>query len=234
MLNAQVTTAKKAVLKPQKIQAVSSNGAAPVPYAVIVNKNTGVQVMTDEAGNATIQRNVQMDTLLLRSVGFMDMVIYPGQAVPEQVRMVEDMISLDQAEVVIQGVASAETVALSSINMVSEQAPKPVVQLEVPQTAAELLWSTGSVLVQQSQQGGGSPILRGFEANRVLLVVDGVRMNNAIYRSGHLQNAITVDPNILERTDVLLGPNSILFGSDAMGGVIHYHTRTPRVGNRGL
>ena len=73
-----------------------------MPYAVIVNKNTGVQVMTDEAGNATIQRNVQLDTLLLRSVGFMDMVIYPGQAVPDQVRMVEDMISLEQAEVVIK------------------------------------------------------------------------------------------------------------------------------------
>ena len=234
VLNAQETAAKKAAAKPEKIQAVSSNGAVPVPYAVIVNKNTGVQVMTDEAGNATIQRNVQLDTLLLRSVGFMDMVIYPGQAVPDQVRMVEDMISLEQAEVVIQGVASAETVALSSIALASKQGPKPVVQLEVPQTAAELLWSTGSVLVQQSQQGAGSPILRGFEANRVLLVVDGVRMNNAIYRSGHLQNAITVDPNILDRTDVLLGPNSILFGSDAMGGVIHYHTRTPRVGNRGL
>ena len=188
--------------------------------------------MTDATGNATIQRNAQLDTLLLRSVGFMDMVIYPGELVPEQVRMVEDMVSLEQAEVVIHGVASAEMAALSSINMLSEKKPKPVVQLEVPQTAAELLWSTGSVLVQQSQQGGGSPILRGFEANRVLLVVDGVRMNNAIYRSGHLQNAITVDPNILERTDVLLGPNSILFGSDAMGGVIHFHTRTPRVGRR--
>ena len=43
-----------------------------------------------------------------------------------------------------------------------------------------------------SQQGGISPVLRGFEANRVLLVVDGVRMNNAIYRSGHLQNAGTL------------------------------------------
>ena len=220
----------KVVSKPLIIKAVSSNGAAPVPYAVILNKNTGVQVMTDATGNATIQRNAQLDTLLLRSVGFMDMVIYPGELVPEQVRMVEDMVSLEQAEVVIHGVASAEMAALSSINMLSEKKPKPVVQLEVPQTAAELLWSTGSVLVQQSQQGGGSPILRGFEANRVLLVVDGVRMNNAIYRSGHLQNAITVDPNILERTDVLLGPNSILFGSDAMGGVIHFHTRTPRVG----
>lgn len=220
--------------KPQKIKAVSSNGAAPVPYAVIVNKNTGVQVMTDESGNAVIQRNAHLDTLLLRSVGYMDMVIFPGQNVPEQVRMVEDMISLDQAEVVSQGVVSAETAALSNISRVAGSMPKAVAQLEVPQTAAELLWSTGSVLVQQSQQGGGSPILRGFEANRVLLVVDGIRMNNAIYRSGHLQNAITVDPNILERTDVLLGPNSILFGSDAMGGVIHYHTRSPRVGRQDL
>ena len=52
------------------------------------------------------------------------MVIYPGQAVPDQVRMVEDMISLEQAEVVIQGVASAETVALS-IALASKQGPKP-------------------------------------------------------------------------------------------------------------
>lgn len=239
VLNAQETTSKVPVPRtvsnrPQRIQAISSNGAEPVPYAVIVNKNTGVQVMTDEAGIAVIPRNAQLDTLLLRSVGFMDMVIYPGQSLPEQVRMVEDMISLDHAEVVSQGVASAETSALSSVSRAVSQMPKPVAQLEVPQTAAELLWSTGSVLVQQSQQGGGSPILRGFEANRVLLVVDGVRMNNAIYRSGHLQNAITVDPNILERTDVLLGPNSILFGSDAMGGVIHYHTRSPRVGQDGV
>ena len=82
VLNAQETAAKKAATKPEKIQAVSSNGAVPVPYAVIVNKNTGVQVMTDEAGNATIQRNVQLDTLLLRSVGFMDMVIYPDRPSP--------------------------------------------------------------------------------------------------------------------------------------------------------
>ena len=56
----------------------------------------------------------------------------PRTGVPDQVRMVEDMISLEQAEVVIQGVASAETVALSSIALASKQGPKPVVQLEVP------------------------------------------------------------------------------------------------------
>jgi len=221
-------------IRTKEIRAISSNGQQPVPFAVIVNKNSGAQVMTDENGAAIIQRNVALDTLLFRSVGFMDMVIYPGQPVPSTVRMVEDMVSLEQVEVVSQGILSAETSALANAVQSITRMPTPVVKLEVPQTSAELLWSTGSVLVQQSQQGGGSPILRGFEANRVLLVVDGVRMNNAIYRSGHLQNAITVDPQILERTDVLLGPNSILFGSDAMGGVIHYHTRNPRTGGRGL
>jgi len=96
------------------------------------------------------------------------------------------------------------------------------------QTTADMLESTGSVMVQKSQAGGGSPIIRGFEANRILLVVDGVRMNNAIYRSGHLQNAITVDNNVLQSTDIYFGPGSVIYGSDALGGVIHFHTKTPR------
>src|SRR5687767_2075364 len=56
------------------------------------------------------------------------------------------------------------------------------------QTAATLLEQTGNIFVQKSQLGGGSPVIRGFEANKILLVVDGVKMNNAIFRSGHLQN----------------------------------------------
>src|SRR5215213_3070792 len=65
------------------------------------------------------------------------------------------------------------------------------------QNTGDLLQNTGNVFVQKSQQGGSSPVLRGFEASRVLLVIDGVRMNNAIYRSGHLQNVITTDQNSL-------------------------------------
>jgi len=101
------------------------------------------------------------------------------------------------------------------------------VALKNPSTSADMLAQSGDVLVQKSQLGGGSPILRGFEANRVLLVIDGVRMNNAIYRSGHLQNAITVDNNLLESTEVIFGPGSVVYGSDALGGVVHFHTRTP-------
>lgn len=97
------------------------------------------------------------------------------------------------------------------------------------QNTGDLLINTGNVFVQKSQQGGSSPVLRGFEASRVLLVVDGVRMNNAIYRSGHLQNAITVDQNMLERVEVMFGPASTQFGSDALGGVIHLRTKTPKL-----
>lgn len=95
------------------------------------------------------------------------------------------------------------------------------------QTAAELLTHSGNVLVQKSQLGGGSPIIRGFEANKVLIVVDGVRMNNAIYRSGHLQNILTMDNSILEKTEILFGPASVMYGSDALGGVMSFYTKNP-------
>ena len=95
------------------------------------------------------------------------------------------------------------------------------------QNTGDLLMSTGNVFVQKSQQGGSSPVIRGFEASRVLLVVDGVRLNNLIYRSGHLQNAITIDQNMLETMEVLYGPASTLYGSDALGGVIHFRSKRP-------
>ena len=98
-----------------------------------------------------------------------------------------------------------------------------------PQTSADLLASIPGIKVQKSQFGGGSPVIRGMESNRILLVVDGVRMNNAIYRKGHLQSSITVAPNMLDKTEVIFGPSSVIYGSDALGGVIHYYTKTPKL-----
>ncbi len=93
--------------------------------------------------------------------------------------------------------------------------------------AGDVLLNSGAVFVQKSQQGGSSPVIRGFEASRVLLMVDGVRMNNAIYRAGHLQNIITVDNTILDRMEVIYGPSSTLYGSDALGGVVSMYTKNP-------
>ena len=91
----------------------------------------------------------------------------------------------------------------------------------------DILIQSGQVFVQKSQSGGGSPVIRGFEASRVLLMVDGVRLNNAIFRGGHLQNIITIDNMILDRVEVIYGPSSTLYGSDALGGVVNMFTKKP-------
>lgn len=98
------------------------------------------------------------------------------------------------------------------------------IRLNNPQTSADLLGSTDGVFIQKSQLGGGSPMIRGFSANRVLLSVDGVRMNTAIFRSGNLQNAILIDANTIESAEVILGPGTVNYGSDALGGVMDFHT----------
>ncbi|GAA4012418.1 TonB-dependent hemoglobin/transferrin/lactoferrin family receptor [Hymenobacter fastidiosus] len=103
------------------------------------------------------------------------------------------------------------------------------IRLQNPGTMADALLNTGWVFVQKSQLGGGSPVLRGFEANKVLLVVDGVRLNNAIYRGGHLQNILSVDANSLERVEILNGAGAVIYGSDALGGVISLLTKSPRL-----
>ena len=90
---------------------------------------------------------------------------------------------------------------------------------------ADILQQSGRAFVQKSQMGGGSIAMRGFEANKVLMVVDGIRMNNAIYRGGHLQNVLTVDNNMLSKTEMVFGPGSVVYGSDALGGVVHFYTK---------
>lgn len=103
------------------------------------------------------------------------------------------------------------------------------IAFENAMSMADVLQNTGEVLVQKSQFGGGSPILRGFEASRILLVVDGVRMNNAIYRAGHLQNSITMDQAMLDNVEIAYGPSSVVYGSDALGGVIHFRSKDPKL-----
>ncbi len=109
----------------------------------------------------------------------------------------------------------------------------PAIEFSNASTTADLVQQSGKVLVQKSQQGGGSPVIRGFEASRILLVVDGIRMNNAIYRAGHLQNIITMDPSMLDRIEIAYGPSSVVYGSDALGGVIHFHTKKPKLFTEG-
>lgn len=96
------------------------------------------------------------------------------------------------------------------------------------QSTADLISGAG-IHVQKSQYGGGSPVIRGFEASRIVLMIDGVRLNNLIYRGGHLQDIVKTDNNSLDRVEILYGPSSTVYGSDALGGVIHLYTQKPRL-----
>ncbi|MFM2202308.1 MAG: hypothetical protein RL040_1508 [Bacteroidota bacterium] len=137
-------------------------------------------------------------------------------SVPTLIQLNEIVISYNKTEEKKNNIAQQiEVIDSKSINRAQSQ------------TTADLIAQNGSVLVQKSQQGGGSPIIRGFEASRILLVIDGVRMNNLIYRSGHLQNIMTVDNISLDRAEILFGPASTQYGTDALGGVIHLFTKKP-------
>lgn len=111
---------------------------------------------------------------------------------------------------------------------ISSITPKDVA-LNNPQTAADLLGSSGEVFIQKSQQGGGSPMIRGFATNRLLYTIDGVRMNSAIFRAGNLQNVISLDPFAIQKTEVFFGPGSVIYGSDAIGGVMSFQTIQPQL-----
>ena len=112
-----------------------------------------------------------------------------------------------------------------------ENISKTEIEFQNFQNTADALMNSGNITVQKSQQGGGSPVLRGFEASRILILVDGIRMNNLIFRAGHLQNIITVDENMLENIDLFYGSSSTLFGSDALGGAINLSTKKAQFSN---
>ena len=97
-----------------------------------------------------------------------------------------------------------------------------------PRTTPEALWDAPGAFVQQTNHGGGSPIVRGMIGPQVLLLVDGVRLSNSTYRTGPMQYLNLIDPLIIRSMEVMRGAGSMLYGSDAMGGVIQIMPMQPR------
>lgn len=135
--------------------------------------------------------------------------------------------SLDLNEVVVSA---------SKFKQNQKEVPQKIISLNAktiarsaPQTSADMLGQTGRVFIQKSQLGGGSPMIRGFSTNRVLVTVDGVRLNNAIFRGGNVQNVISINPFNIQNTEVILGAGSVIYGSDAIGGVMNFYTTKPEL-----
>ncbi len=97
----------------------------------------------------------------------------------------------------------------------------------------EALLEEEGLFVQRTNHAGGHPIIRGLLGHQVLILVDGVRLNNAVTRAGPNQYLNTVDPFLVERLEVVRGPSSVLHGSDALGGVVNVLTLAPRFASEG-
>jgi hemoglobin/transferrin/lactoferrin receptor protein len=160
---------------------------------------------------------------LLLYLIFIFQSLYSQKNIQQDIDTISKRIDLDEVVISSSGFAERKKNIAQKIEVISA---KKITQSN-SQNTGDLLINTGKIFVQKSQQGGSSPVIRGFEASRILIVIDGVRLNNAIYRSGHLQNIITNDQNSLQQVEVMYGPSSTIYGSDALGGTIHLITKSP-------
>ena len=110
-----------------------------------------------------------------------------------------------------------------SVDVVDLQALEEGQFRSVPQALRNL----PSTFVQETSPGQGSPYLRGFTGYNNLLLIDGIRLNNSTFRAGPNQYWATIDPLSLARIEVLRGPASTLYGSDAVGGTVQVFTKDP-------
>ena len=97
----------------------------------------------------------------------------------------------------------------------------------IPEVLTDALREARDVAVQVTTPGQGSPFIRGLTGSGVLNLVDGVRLNNAIYRAAPTPYVVLVEPRLVNQIEVVRGPASVRYGSDAMGGVIQLHTQRP-------
>jgi hemoglobin/transferrin/lactoferrin receptor protein len=212
-------------IQAQEISILDKTTYQPLYNVSVTNIKTNFSTKTNLRGKVILPESNLYDAVKIEALGYQELVITLQQIVSMnyKVLLVEKAFNLNEI------VVSANKLEESKLIV-----PQQIIQIRAKEiaflnqsTTADLLQQTGQVQVQKSQAGGGSPIMRGFEANKILLVIDGVRMNNAIYRGGHLQNVITLDQNILEKTELVFGPGSVVYGSDALGGVIHFYTKKP-------
>lgn len=209
-----------------EVTVVDESGLPLIGVHVYTDDYAKVNQVTDIDGKAILKNMNYADVVHFTYIGYQkeSLAFYQIRSLGGIILMKPEVSDLSEIVVIGRRDDLPEHVPYKVENITQKQ-----ISFTNPQTSADALRDHGGVFVQKSQMGGGSPIIRGFEANRVLLVVDGVRMNNAIYREGHLQNSITIDNSMLERMEVIYGPGSLMYGSDALGGVVHFRSKDPKL-----
>ncbi len=204
---------------------MDAKNGKPVDGVILITNHFTTQ--TNQEGKAKLDEFGKHEKILFKHSSYLNLVTTRDKIEKQGkvVLLVESPVKLD--EVVISANRWEQT--KTEIPYTIKTIPAEEILHINPQTTADLLGAKGGIFIQKSQMGGGSPMIRGFSANRVLIVVDGIRMNNAIYRSGNLHNVISVDAQSLENTEVIFGPGSVIYGSDALGGVMSFNTLSPKL-----
>ena len=209
----------------QTVTVITQKQEKPLSNVTIKALGKPFMRVTNAQGQANLKGLAPADTVQFQHPSYRNQIVtkreLKGKAF--QVVMKEQVMPLDEVVVSANRWRQQKAEVPNKIATIREEK----VSFTNPQTSADLLDASNQVFVQKSQLGGGSPMIRGFATKSVLLSVDGVRMNNAIFRGGNLQNVINLDPYAVERTEVIFGPGSVIHGSDALGGVMSFHTKTP-------
>ncbi len=198
----------------------------PIELVTLMSNSPKAFATTNAQGQADISAFKGAEKIEIRTLGYITLIKTYAELKSASFAITMEASNLNLDEVVISGTRWRQNTRDVPSKIVSISAKDAA--LQNPQTAADLLGISGKVFIQKSQQGGGSPIIRGFATNRLLYTIDGVRMNTAIFRAGNIQNVISVDPFAVQSTEVLFGPGSVIYGSDAIGGVMSFQTLIPQ------
>ncbi len=210
----------------QNIFVYNQQTGEPIANVVVFNANKTITGLTNNIGIVNINGFADGEDINFQHPSFVSTTLKKSviAELRYKIPLNEKLINLD--EIIVS--ASRWEAKSNEVPNKIEQIKRKEIIYTSPATTADLLASGNQVYVQKSQLGGGSPMIRGFAANKILLVVDGVRMNNAIYRSGNLQNVLQTDVNSIDNTETIFGPGTNIYGSDALGGVIDIHTLLPK------
>ncbi len=211
----------------QLLTVVDVQTGEALEMATIMSTKPALYAVTNARGQADISEFRNSARIEIRMLGYKTEQMAFSEIEKKSFRIAMQPSAINFDEVVVSATRWSQ-VSKNIPAKIAVFSPREMA-LQNPQTAADLLGATGEVFIQKSQQGGGSPMIRGFATNRLLYTVDGVRMNSAIFRAGNIQNVISIDPFSIESTEVFFGPGSVIYGSDAIGGVMSFQTLTPQL-----
>ena len=209
----------------QEIVILDEEDHQPIPNVIVYNWDKSRTVLSDFDGKCDLSKFDLGERITFTHIGYQNYRSTKSHAVRKG-KLYLALIA-EQLDEVVMSISKWEQQKKDIPQKISLMNAKTI-EFTASQTSADLLQNSGKVFVQKSQLGGGSPMIRGFATNRLLLSVDGVRMNNAIFRGGNIQNVISIDPFTIKSTEVIFGPGSVIYGSDAIGGVMNFYTNNPQ------